>query len=356
MGLSLPFFKRNELLGLDLGSNSVKLVQLSGGKHKWQLVKLGIAYLPPEAIVDGSIIDSMTVADTIRELVREQGVSVKSVASALTGHSVIIKKVSLPVMTEDDLAESIQWEAEQYIPFPVSDVNIDFQILGEAAEVSGQMDVMLVAVKKDVINDYVNVIKDAGLEPAVIDVDSFALENMLESNYNLEPNENVAIVNVGASITVLSILVGGITVFTRAIPMGGNQFAEEIQKDLNISFKDAESVKIGQAVDGVDGALVEPIMVRLADKLAVEIKRSVEFFLGGSAGHYVNKIFLSGGASRAQGLSDTIQGRTAIPVEMINPFQNITCNEKNFDADYLKDMAPSFAVGMGLAMRQAGDK
>ena len=356
MGLSLPFFKGKELLGLDLGSNSVKLVQLSRGKHKWQLVKVGIAYLPPEAIVDGSIIDSMTVADTIRDLVREQSVSVKSVASALTGHSVIIKKVSLPVMTEDDLAESIQWEAEQYIPFPVSDVNIDFQILGEAAEASGQMDVMLVAVKKDVINDYVNVIKDAGLDPAVMDVDSFALENMLENSYSLEPNENVAIVNVGASITVLSILVGGVTVFTRAIPMGGNQFAEEIQKELNISFKDAETVKLGEYVEGIDETLAEPIMGRLADKLAVEIKRSVEFFLGGSAGLYVNKIFLSGGASRARGLSDTIQERTAIPVETVNPFQNVNFNEKNFNADYLSDMAPSFAVGVGLAMRQAGDK
>lgn len=352
----MGLFKRKELLGLDLGSNSIKLVQLNSGKHGWQLVKLGIAYLPPEAIVDGSIIDSMTVADTIRGLVKEHGGTVKSVASALTGHSVIIKKVSLPVMSEEDLAESIQWEAEQYIPFPVADVNIDFQILGVETETSGQMDVMLVAVKKDVINDYVNVIKDAGLEPAVIDVDSFALENMLEVNYTLEPNENVAVVNVGASITVLSILAGGVTVFTRAIPMGGNQFAEEIQKALNISFKDAESVKLGQAVEGVDVALVEPIMARLADKLAVEIKRSIEFFLGGSAGTYVNRIFLSGGASRSKGLHSTIEERCAIPVEMINPFQNITCNEKNFDPDYLSEMAPSFAVGLGLAMRQVGDR
>ncbi|MFQ5585448.1 MAG: type IV pilus assembly protein PilM [Thermodesulfobacteriota bacterium] len=352
----MGLFKRKELLGLDLGSNSIKLVQLNSGKQGWQLVKLGIAYLPPEAIVDGSIIDSMTVADTIRGLVKEHGGAVKSVASALTGHSVIIKKVSLPVMSEEDLAESIQWEAEQYIPFPVADVNIDFQILGVETETSGQMDVMLVAVKKDVINDYVNVIKDAGLEPAVVDVDSFALENMLEINYTLEPNENVAIVNVGASITVLSILVGGVTVFTRAIPMGGNQFAEEIQKELNISFKDAEAVKLGQAVEGTDAALVEPIMQRLAEKLAVEIKRSIEFFLGGSTGIYVNKIFLSGGASRAKGLPETIEERTAIPVEMINPFQNIVCNEKNFDPDYLREMAPYFAVGLGLAMRQVGDK
>jgi type IV pilus assembly protein PilM len=356
MKLDLPFFKKIDLIGLDIGSNSIKFVQLSKGKQGWQLVKLGIGYLPPEAIVDGSIIDSLTVADTIKNLVKEQDIKLNEVASALTGHSIIIKKVSLPVMTEDELAESIQWEAEQYIPFPISDVNLDFQILGVDTEGGGQMDVMLVAVKKDVINDYINVIKDAGLEPVVMDVDSFALENLLEANYNLAPNENVAIVNVGASITGLSILVGGVTVFTRAVPMGGNQFAEEIQKEISISFKDAEAVKLGQEVEGVDPNTVTPIIERLSGKLAIEIKRSIDFFLGGSAGVYINKIFLSGGASRAKGLSSTIESGTTLPVEVIEPFKNIICNEKTFDLNYLKEMSPYFAVAMGLAMRRVADK
>jgi type IV pilus assembly protein PilM len=356
MKLDLPFFKKHDLLSLDIGSNSIKLVQLSKGKQGWQLVNLGIAYLPPEAIVDGSIIDSLTVADTIRNLVKEHGGKIKEVASALTGHSVIIKKVSLPVMTEDELAESIQWEAEQYIPFPITDVNLDFQILGAETEGGGQMDVMLVAVKKDVINDYINVIIDAGLEPVVMDVDSFALENLLEANYNIAPNENMAIVNVGASITGLSILVGGVTVFTRAIPMGGNQFAEEIQKEISISFKDAEAVKLGQEVEGVDPNTITSIVERLSEKLAIEIKRSIDFFLGGSSGVYVNKVFLSGGASRAKGFSSTVEKGTMIPVEMINPFKNIVCNEKAFEPNYLQEMAPHFAVGVGLAMRRVGDK
>ncbi|HBR17603.1 MAG TPA: pilus assembly protein PilM, partial [Deltaproteobacteria bacterium] len=163
--------------------------------------KIGMSQLPAEAIVDGSIIDSMTVINVVRDLIGQQDIRVKNTVSALTGHSVIIKKVNLPVMTEAELSESIQWEAEQYIPFPITDVNIDFQILGADTEGRGQMEVMLVAVKKDVINDYTNVIKEAGLAPVIVDVDSFALENMFEINYSIVPNENIAVVNIGATIT-----------------------------------------------------------------------------------------------------------------------------------------------------------
>ena len=178
--MGFPFSKKKDVVALDIGSNSIKIVQLRQAKKGWELSKLGMAGLPPEAIVDGSIIDSMTVTNTVTELINEHNVKDKDTVSALTGHSVIIKKVGLPAMTEEELGDSIQWEAEQYIPFPISDVNVDFQILGEDASGRGQMDVMLVAVKKDVINDYTNVIREAGLNPVVVDVDSFALENMLE--------------------------------------------------------------------------------------------------------------------------------------------------------------------------------
>src|SRR3989339_78894 len=196
--MAFSLFKKTDVVGLDIGSNSIKIIQLAPTKKGWKLVNIGMTQLPPEAIVDGSIIDSMTVISAIKELVVQQGIKIKDCVSALTGHSVIIKKVNLPVMTEAELSESIQWEAEQYIPFPITDVNIDFQILGADTEGRGQMEVMLVAVKKDVINDYTNVIKEAGLAPVIVDVDSFALENMFEINYSIVPNENVAIVNIGA--------------------------------------------------------------------------------------------------------------------------------------------------------------
>jgi len=351
--MKLSFSGRREAVALDIGSSSIKLVQMRQTKKGWELAKVGMRSLPPEAIVDGSIIDSITVTDTIKDLVKEQGVKVKDAVSSLTGHSVIIKKVSFPAMTDDELAESIQWEAEQYIPFPITDVNIDFQILGADTEGSGQMDVMLVAVKKDVINDYTNVIREAGLNPVVIDVDSFALENMMEINYPVASGENLAVVNIGASITSISVIFGGLTIFTRSIPMGGNQFTEEIQRQLNISFLDAEAIKTGEK-EGEPGAA--KAIETVSTNLTFETKRSLDFFLGGAQGSYVNKIYISGGGSKVAGLADLMQDKTGIPVEPVNPFKNLERNEKHLPEEKLKDMAPFFGVAVGLATRRFGDK
>ncbi|MBI5599529.1 MAG: type IV pilus assembly protein PilM [Deltaproteobacteria bacterium] len=354
MGLS--FFKKKDVVALDIGSHSIKLVQLRQAKKGWELQKLGIAYLPPEAIVDGSIIDSMTVTNAISGLIKEQGVKVKDVVSSLTGHSVIIKKVSLPAMTEEELAESIQWEAEQYIPFPMSDVNIDFQILGEHGEGKGQMEVMLVAVKKDVINDYTNVIKEAGLNPVVVDVDSFALENMMEINYTLAPGESVAMVNIGAGITSISVMAGGVTTFTRSIPMGGNQYTEEIQRSFNISFKEAEDIKLGRAKPPGEPSELAGVMNAVSANITMEVKRSVDFFLGGAPGGVISRIFLCGGGAKVSGLRELMQERTDIPVEPVNPFNGVASNPKSFDAGTLGEMAPSFGVAVGLATRRLGDR
>lgn len=355
MRLELPFFKKKDIIGLDIGSSSVKVIQLARTKKGYGLVKLGMVPLPPEAIVDGSIIDSMTVTNSIRELVQGHGIKVKDTVSALTGQSVIIKKVSLPAMTEEELTESIQWEAEQYIPFPIADVNIDFQILGTALEGRGQMEVMLVAVKKDVIIDYTNIIKEAGLNPVVVDVDTFALENMFEINYPIAPNENVALANIGAGVMSMSILSDGVTTFTKTVPIGGNTFTEEIQKELNVGFKDAETLKLGGEVKGVDVSGLPPILERVSNNVATEIKRSIDFFLGGAAVGHVTRIYLSGGCSKVKGLPGIIQERTGIPAELTNPFNNVEYNQRSFDPNYIKEVAPLFAVGVGLAIRRAGD-
>ncbi|MBI1911891.1 MAG: type IV pilus assembly protein PilM [Deltaproteobacteria bacterium] len=354
--MNLPFLKKKDAVAFDIGSSSIKVVHMSQTKKGWELQKLGIAELPPEAIVDGSIIDSMTVTNTLKDLIKEHGIKTKDAVSSLTGHSVIIKKVSFPAMTEDELADSIQWEAEQYIPFPITDVNIDFQILGADIEGRGQMDVMLVAVKKDVINDYTNVIKEAGLNPVVIDVDSFALENMMEINYPVTPGENIAMVNIGASITSISVILGGLTIFTRSIPMGGNQFTEEIQRQLNISFKDAEEIKTGKKAPGPEAEDLPAAIEAVSTNLVFEVKRSLDFFLGGSQGSYVNKIYLSGGCSKINALQNLMQEKTSIPVELVNSFKNIEANPKHFDKDKLKELAPYFGVAVGLATRRFADR
>ncbi len=354
--MAFSLFKKTDVIGLDIGSNSIKVVQLAPAKKGWKIIKLGTTQLPPEAIVDGSIIDSMTVIGAVKELIDRQEIKIKNCVSALTGHSVIIKKVNLPVMSEAELSESIQWEVEQYIPFPITDVNIDFQILETGTEGKGQMEVMLVAVKKDVINDYSNVIKEAGLNPVIIDVDSFALENMFELNYPIVPNENVAIVNIGATIMSINILHSGVTIFTRAIPLGGNQFTEEIQKALGITFKDAETLKLGGGVSGINKDNVPQIIGRISGNVAIEVKRSLDFFLGGAPGMFVSKIYLCGGGAMTKGLQAVIQERTALPVEMANPFANIEYNPKKFAPEYMKEIAPYFGVGVGLGIRKVGDR
>src|SRR3990172_1042948 len=347
MDLLSLFSKTKEAVALDIGSNSIKLVQMRQAKKGWELQKLGLAYLPPEAIVDGSIIDSMTVTNTIANLLREHKIKVKEAVSSLAGHSVIIKKVSLAAMTEEELGESIQWEAEQYIPFPMTDVNIDFQILGENQDAKG---------KKDVINDYVNVIKEAGLNPIVMDVDSFALENMVEINYALAPNENVAMVSIGASIMSISVIAGGVTVFTRSTPAGGNQYTEEIQRHFNVSFKEAEDIKLGRPGAQVNPEEAAAVVSGVTNNMALEVKRSLDFFLGGNPSVIIGRIMLAGGAAKTKGLREALQDRTAMPVELVNPFNGLTLNPKNFANEYLTDMAPHFGVAVGLATRRLGDR
>lgn len=348
--------KKSEVVVFDIGSSSIKVVQLKLVKKGWELQKLGMAPLPPEAIVDGSIIDSMTVANTITELITDLNIKAVDTVSALTGHSLIIKKVSLPAMTEEELGESIQWEAEQYIPFPMSDVNIDFHILGEDVEGRGQMDVMLVAVKKDVINDYTNVIKEAGLNPLVIDVDSFACENMIEINYSFAPEESVAVVNIGASITSVSVIVGGQTVFVRSTPMGGNQLSEEIQRQLNVSFKEAEDLKLGKEVGNVTPAEVAQVLQEALFNIVMEIKRSIDFFLGTAPAVILSKIMLCGGGAKTSGLIDMIQEKTETPTEIANPFNALLYNPKHFDPEYLAEVGSQFCVAVGLGTRRLGDK
>src|SRR6266567_7151914 len=222
-------------LGLDIGSSSVKLVQLKEKKGGYALQAFGMSRLPPETIVDGALMNSAAVVQAIQELLAEHKVKARDAAIGVRGHSVIIKKISLPRMSQDELDESIQWEAEQYIPFDVKDVNIDTQILTPEADAAGQMDVLLVAAKKDMINAYTSVCAEAGLAPSVVDVDAFAVQNAFEANYDLPSKETVVLFNVGASVTNINILASGVTNFTRDVTMGGNAFTEEIQKQLNIS-------------------------------------------------------------------------------------------------------------------------
>jgi type IV pilus assembly protein PilM len=345
-------------VGLDIGSSSVKLVQLKEKRGGYGLVAYGTATLPPEAIVDGALMNSSAIVQAIQDLVAQHKVKAKEVAIGVRGHSVIIKKISLPRMTQEELDESIQWEAEQYIPFDVKDVNIDTQILASGADAAGQMDVLLVAAKKDMINDYTSVCAEAGLTATVVDVDAFAVQNAFEASYEAGADETVVIVNVGAAVANVNVIARGVTTFTRDITLGGNAFTEEIQKQLNISYDEAEALKVGGQgeSDAVVPQEVERVIEGVAEQLGGEIQRSLDFYASTAADGRITRVFLSGGTARIPALFKILEARTGVPVEILNPFKNIEVDHKKFDPAVLLAAAPSAAVGVGLALRCAGDK
>jgi type IV pilus assembly protein PilM len=351
-------------LGLDIGSTGVKLIQLKEQRRRGQvgyaLQSFGMKPLPPEAIVDGALMNSTAIVQAMQELLSELKIKQKEVAIGVSGHSVIIKKISMPRMTQEELEESIQWEAEQYIPFDVKDVNIDTQILNpEANDATGQMDVLLVAAKKDMINDYTTVVSEAGLTPVVVDVDAFAVQNSFNVNYDLPDKETVVLINAGASVVNINIISNGITVFTRDVTIGGNQFTEEIQKQLNVSYEEAEALKIGggrQDTDAVVPQEVERVMGSVAEQVAGEIQRSLDFYAGTAADANFSRVYLSGGTAKIPALFKTIESRVGVPVEILNPFKNIEIDNRRFDPAFIMDVAPVAAVAVGLSLRRPGDK
>jgi type IV pilus assembly protein PilM len=345
-------------VGLDIGSSSVKICWLKQQKKSYALQAFGMVQLPPEAIVDGALMNSAAVVDAIQELVQAHKVKHKEVSTSVSGHSVIIKKINLPQMSQEELEDSIQWEAEQYIPFDINDVNIDTQILNSESTQAGQMDVLLVAAKKDMVNDYTSVIVEAGLQPVVVDVDAFAVQNMFEANYEVPRSETVVLINVGSSVTNINVIANGISTFTRDISIGGGQFTDAIQKALNVSYDEAEALKLGgnQDTDAVVPQEVERVLQAESEAIANEIQRSLDFYAATSADAHITRIFMSGGSAKIPALIKTIERRTSVPVELVNPFRNIDISGKGLDAEYLKNIAPMAAVVVGLALRAPADK
>lgn len=355
MNLSNLFAKKKNVIGVDIGSSSIKIVELKEAKKGYQLLNYGIAPLPSEVIVDGAIMDSFAVVEAIKGLVADKKIKTKDAVISVSGHSVIIKKINLPVMTEQELEESIQWEAEQYIPFPITDVNMDFHIL-ETEAGQPQMDVLIVAVKKDMINDYTAVLSEAGLNAVVVDVDSFALENMYCINYDVTPEETVALVNLGGNVININILKGGTSTLTRDVSAGGRQISNEIQKQYGVSYEDAEILKCGGEVNGVDAGNVGEIIKTSLSSLVTEVARSIDFYLSTVPEGKIDKIYLSGGSSKLKGISEAISERTGISTELVDPFQKILIGKKTIDADVLKGDAAFLSVCVGLAIRRPGDK
>ena len=348
--------KLSPVIGLDIGSSAIKLVYLSEKGGEYTLEQFGVHELDPDAIVDGAVMDAGHVADAIGSLFESLKIRHKQVAVSVSGNSVIVKKIHVPIMGADELSETISWEAEQYIPFEISDVHLDFHILETAEEgtPSGQMPVLLVAAKRDRVSELVSLVEEAGLKPVVVDVDAFALENAFCTNFGVG-DRITGVVNIGASVININVLIEGMSAFTRDISLGGDRYTEDIQKGLNISFTEAEHAKRGEAIDGIDPEQVLSIVQQTGAEVAAEIGRTFDYFKTTAQVGQIDKVFLAGGACRSHGLVDQISERLGLPVATFNPFEHIHLSSA-VDASRLQDVSSVLGVAMGLATRRMNDR
>jgi type IV pilus assembly protein PilM len=315
--------------------------------------------VPADSIVDGAIIDADAVVGTIKRLFdKTPAFKTKKVCASLSGNTVIVKKITLPVMTEAELRDSIYWEAEQYIPFDIQDVNLDYQILdaGTGPDSRGSMEVLLVAAKKEKIGDYTSVITQAGRQPVVMDVDAFALQNAYEVNYGLESGRTVVLLNAGASAININVLQGDQSVFTRDISIGGNAYTEAVQKELGLPFEAAEQLKKGIPVDGATFEDAQPVLRAVTENVLLEVQKTLEFFKAAASVDHIDRVVLSGGVSRIEGLRERLQERLQAPVEHFDPFKVVAWDAKKLGGTDAADVAATAAVAVGLALRQVGDR
>lgn len=346
MGL---FGGAKSIVGLDIGSSCIKAVELKKTKGEIQVATLGVEPLAADIVVDSMIVDSGSVSGAISKIFNDHKIKSKLVATSVSGHSVIVKKITTQTMSDADLAETINTEAAQHIPFDIADVNIDYQILSDDPT-APQMDVLLVAVKKDKILNYTNVLNLAGKSPAVVDIDAFALQNCYEYNYEPAPGTTVALLNLGASVMNINIVKGATPLFTRDVSVGGNQYTDSLQKELDLSFDDAEALKLGQRVGTVSEDAKLPILQQVTEIIVLEIQKTFDFFRATAAGEHIERIYLAGGSSKVPGLIEALRSEFSMPVEVLNPFQRVSA-ANIAEVGLIDQNAGQLAVAVGLALR-----
>ena len=353
MGL---FSSKKAGFGLDVGSSAVKLVQLQEGSKGFTLETFAMVELPPDAIGEGMIKDPPVVVDAIKEVVSKARVKTKDAVLIVSGRELIMKKIQLPKVTAKELGDAIMLEAEHHINLPIDEVYLDHQVVGQSAGQGGTMDVMLVAVKKSKINEYVAVVEEAGLTPVVVDVDAFALQNQYEMNSPETTAEAVALIDIGASIMKTNVVRGGVSIFARDIAFGGNNYTRAISQRLNVPFDRAEAAKKGEEVPGVRWDDLVPSLEAVSRELSLEIQRTFDYFASTAESERISRIVLSGGCAKLSGIDEFLSSSWGIPVEVVKPFQNVHFDPNRFPADDLYAAGPLLAVAVGLGMRREEDK
>lgn len=346
------FGKKKRVAGLDIGSSSVKMVELDGKPNSLNLVSLGFENLPSDTIIDGQIMELNVVSDCIQNVCNNHQIEANQVVTGVSGHSVIIKNIALPAMSSEELEESIDWHAEEHIPYDLADVSLDYQVTAESAD---STNVLIAACKRERIDNIKQAIQLAGKQPVVIDVDTFALQNCYEANYDPAESDVVTLLNIGASTMNVNIVKGTSSLFTRDITVGGSQFTDVLQRSLGLNFQEAEGLKRGvaNAAPNVEEKSIEPLMNNVTEVVAMEIQKTFDFYRATTDDNetQVQKILTSGGGSKLAGLAQDLSHRLELPVEVLNPFRKIYIDSNKFDPDYIKEIVPEMAVAVGLAMR-----
>ncbi len=347
------FGKKPSLVGLDIGSHTIKAVELESTGKGHRLVNWGISVPLGEAIVDGEIMDRQLVSDAISNLLETRAIKSKTVVAAVSGRAVIVKKILMNKLSHEDAQQAVYWEAEQHVPYDINDVSLDFEILGPAPNDPNQMQVLLVAAKKDMVLSFSDLIRDAGLTPYIVDVDSFAAQNALEANYDFDPSEVVAILNIGSEITNIDITQAGIPYFTKDLQLGGNTFIEAAQRKFNLSQAEAAAAVRGEAEQSPD---MVPVIETACEGLALALERAQGYLRTVNEAGAISRLMLCGGSALTPGLKEYLQRRFNVPAEIANPLARVAYDPALFGGQDVMKVAPLLTVGIGLAMRRLGDK
>ena len=336
-------------VGLDIGSSSLKAVELRlSGADDYELAAYGFEELAPEWVADSVIVSPEPIADAINSIFMNQRIKNDEVVVAVSGHSAIVKKISLHAQNTEDFAETVRWEAEQHLPFDIDDVNFDFQIIGENLA-TGMVDVLFVAAKKDIIQNYTNVLKLARKTPKILDVNSFALLNAYEYNYEPDSDKTAALLNIGANTMTINLTSGSDFLFTRDISVGGHRYTEFLQKEFNLDYDTAQALKHGEAVGNVSAADMQYVVDAVTEILCMEIQKTFDFFKSTSTVKNIDRMLVSGGAIHTPGLLAALGDNFDIPVEEFDSFKKIHINERLFPM--IKKQAADMAIAVGLALR-----
>jgi type IV pilus assembly protein PilM len=339
------------VLGLDISSTTVKLLELSRSGERYRVESYGVASLPVDAVIEKNVNDVAGVAKAITQVVNQSKTKVKFVSAAVAGSSVITKLVDMPEGLNDDAMEAqLAVEADQYIPYPLEEVAIDFEVQGPSLDTENYDSVLIAACRRETIEARVEAIEEAGLEAKIIDVEAYAMERaftLIEHQLDLEPDNTVAVVDIGATMTTLSVLHQGQTIYTREQLFGGKQLTDEIMRRYGLPLEEAGlAKKQGGLPDDYEPEVLEPFK----DAVVQQVARSLQFFFSSSQYNDVDYIILAGGVASMQGLDTLVQDKLGTPATVANPFAEMSISSK-VDAVALAGDAPAMMIACGLAMR-----